>query len=58
METSIVKTFSFDSETLNKLQELCKEKRVNRSLLVRLVINYFYENKEQLEELIKEHEGK
>ena len=58
MEANIVKNFSFNTESFNKLKELCKERKVNRSLLVRMFISYFHNNREKLEELIREYEGK
>ena len=54
METGIVKTFSFDSETFSTLREISKETEKNRSFLVRLFINHFHENREELKKLLKE----
>lgn len=58
METSIIKTFSIDTETLTKLRKIVKITDMNRSVLIRGFINYFYESSERLEELIKENEKK
>ena len=55
METSIIKTFSIDTETLSKLREIVKKTNKNRSVLIRGFIDYFYENNDKLEELIKEN---
>lgn len=58
METSIIRTFSIDTETLNRLREIVRKTHKSRSVLIRGFIDYFYENKEKLEELIKENEKK
>jgi len=55
VETSIIKTFSIDTETLSKLREIVKKTNKNRSVLIRGFIDYFYENNDKLEELIKEN---
>ncbi len=44
-------SFSINENELKKLEELRKGIAVNRSEFVRKMINYFYENKELLEEI-------
>ena len=53
METSIRKTFSFDSKTIDNLDQLCEVYKLSKSQLIRVCINYFAKNIEELEGVIK-----
>jgi hypothetical protein len=55
---SILKSFSFDMETIHILDELGREFDIAHSKLARILLKYFYENKDILEELIKKDSDK
>lgn len=53
MAGSILKTFSLNSEVIKKLEEINYETRKSNSELIRTFINYFSDNLDKLEEILK-----
>ncbi len=58
MELAITKTLSLNLETIKNLIKLSKDTEINMSELVRLFINHFNKNREELKDLIKDGGGK
>lgn len=53
MEIAVTKTLSLNMETITNLNKLSNDTELNMSELVRTFINYFFENRDKLEELLK-----
>ena len=53
MVSSVMSTFSLDSETIISLNQFKKKYRVSKSELLRMFTNYFNKNRKELEELIE-----
>lgn len=53
MQVAIPRTFTLNMENIINLNKISRDTELNMSELVRLFINYFFENRDKLEELIE-----